>query len=123
MRILFGILLFLLFSVGRAESASVIVPDKDDCEYLLRLEKFLNKTRVAAGEIQDFEYCEQIVGWYDGYVSARNIYDPSVHGNVHNGITFDKFAPWLFDFCGENPTGRLIQAVEIFFRNIHGEQL
>ena len=51
MRILFGILLFLLFSVGRAESASVIVPDKDDCEYLLRLEKFLNKTRVAAGEI------------------------------------------------------------------------
>jgi hypothetical protein len=53
----------------------------------------------AAGELTEFEYYEQIVGWYDGYVSARNIYDPSVHGNVHNGTTFEKFAPWLSIFA------------------------
>jgi len=123
MRVLLWTLFLLLLSVGWAESASVIVPDKDDCEYMSRLEKFLSRTRVAAGEIKDFEYYEQIVGWYDGYVSARNIYDQSVHGNVPNGIIFDEFAPWLFNFCREHPTSRLIEAVESFLRSIHGEQM
>ena len=123
MRVLLGSLLFLFLGVGWAESASLIVPDKDDCEYMQRLEKFLSRTRVAAGEVTDFEYYEQIAGWYDGYVSARNIYDPSAHGNIHNGITFEKFAPWLFNFCREHPTGRLIEAVEIFCRRIHGEEM
>ena len=40
----------------------MIVPDKNDCEYILRLQKFVSRTRVAAGEITDFEYYEQIGG-------------------------------------------------------------
>jgi hypothetical protein len=51
-----------------------------------------------------------VVGWLQGFFSARNLFDVSIDGDFTQGSKSIEWMDWMFGFCRDHPTKTLFDA-------------
>jgi hypothetical protein len=51
-----------------------------------------------------------VVGWLQGFFSARNLFDLSIDGDLTQGSRWFEWMNWTFSYCREHPTSTLFDA-------------
>ena len=51
-----------------------------------------------------------VVGWLQGFFSARNLFDLSIDGDLTQGSKWFDWMNWTFSYCRDHPTSTLFDA-------------
>jgi hypothetical protein len=93
----------------------VMVPEHNRCSDILELQK-LNVDPERNIIKSDYLHPQRgadylaVVGWLQGFFSARNLFDLSIDGDLTQGTKWLDWMDWTFSYCREHPTSTLFDA-------------
>ena len=93
----------------------VIGPERSNCSDILELQKLTydpeqNVIRLDYLHPQRGAIYMAVVGWLQGFFSARNLFDLSIDGDFTQGTKSLDWMNWMFSYCREHPTSTLFDA-------------
>ena len=93
----------------------IVGPEQVTCPDILELQKLnidsdRNVIRLDYLHPQRGADYMAVVGWLQGFFSARNLFDVSIDGDFTQGSKSIDWMNWMFGFCREHPTKTLFDA-------------
>lgn len=93
----------------------VIGPERSSCSDILELQKLTydperNVIRLDYLHPQRGAIYMAVVGWLQGFFSARNLFDLSIDGDFTQGSKSLDWMNWMFAYCREHPANTLFDA-------------
>ena len=93
----------------------IVGPQQVQCSDILELQKLnidseRNVIRLDYLHPQRGADYMAVVGWLQGFFSARNLFDVSIDGDFTQGSKSIDWMNWMFGFCRDHPTKTLFDA-------------
>jgi len=93
----------------------VIGPERNKCFDILELQKLnfdpdRNIIKLDYRHPQRGADYMAIVGWLQGFFSARNLFDLSIDGDFTQGSKQIDWMNWIFSYCQDHPANTLFDA-------------
>ena len=93
----------------------VVGPEQSKCSDILDLEKLnydpeRNVIRLDYLHPQRGATYMAVIGWLQGFFSARNLFDLSIDGDLTKGTRSLDWMNWMFSYCREHPASTLFEA-------------
>jgi hypothetical protein len=93
----------------------VIGPERNTCSDILELQKLnfdpeRNVIKLDYLHPQRGADYMAIVGWLQGFFSARNLFDLTIDGDFTQGSKQIDWMNWIFGYCQEHPANTLFDA-------------
>jgi len=93
----------------------VIGPERSKCSDILELQKLSfdperNVIRLDYRHPQRGADYMAVVGWLQGFFSARNLFDLSIDGDFTQGSKQVDWMTWIFGYCRDHPADTLFDA-------------
>jgi hypothetical protein len=93
----------------------VIGPERSKCFDILELQKLnfdpeRNIIKLDYLHPQRGADYMAVVGWLQGFFSARNLFDLSIDGDFTQGSKQVDWMNWIFSYCQAHPTNTLFDA-------------
>ena len=90
-------------------------PERNTCSHILELQKLnfdpeRNVIKLDYLHPQRGADYMAIVGWLQGFFSARNLFDLSIDGDFTQGSKQIDWMNWIFSYCQEHPSNTLFDA-------------
>ena len=99
----------------------MLTPGVNTCAEILPLEVIQtgdNKLRARPDQMDMLAKYSLLSGWFAGYFTAVNAYDPKSNGDSGGGMKPRDFMHWVFSHCRNNPRDSFIDALNALNKSL-----